>query len=102
MNQETIVIVIEDGETHTYRTNRKVNAEIASLIADQKAGVDEMLAEFTREFAIEQADFQKDFGCEANLTAKPRRRRHAPVKNEKLEEIKLGEYRRLGQGRTWK
>jgi hypothetical protein len=53
MNQETIVIVIEDGETHTYRTNRKVNAEIASLISDQKAGVDDMLAEFQREFSVE-------------------------------------------------
>jgi hypothetical protein len=52
-NQETIVIVIEDGTTHTYRTNRKVNADIASLISDQKAGVDDMLADFQREFSVE-------------------------------------------------
>lgn len=54
MNEDTIVIVIEDGATHTYRTNRKVNAEIASLIADQKAGVDDMLADFQREFSVEE------------------------------------------------
>lgn len=54
MNQDTIVIVIEDGETHTYRTNRKVNSEIASLISDPKAGVDDMLAEFQREFSVEE------------------------------------------------
>lgn len=53
MNQETIVIVIEDGVTHTYRTNRKVNSDINSLISDQKAGVDDMLADFQREFSVE-------------------------------------------------
>lgn len=52
-NQETIVIVIEDGETHTYRTQRKVNADINSLISDPKAGVDDMLADFQREFSVE-------------------------------------------------
>lgn len=54
MNEDTIVIVIQDGTTHTYRTNRKVNAEIASLISDQKAGVDDMLADFQREFSVEE------------------------------------------------
>lgn len=54
MSQETIVIVIEDGVTHTYRTARKVNAEIESVIADQKAGVDDMLADFQREFSVEE------------------------------------------------
>jgi hypothetical protein len=53
MNEDTIVIVIQDGVTHTYRTNRKVNADINSLISDQKAGVDDMLADFQREFSVE-------------------------------------------------
>jgi ferritin len=54
MNEDTIVIVIQDGVTHTYRTNRKVNADINSLISDQKAGVDDMLADFQRDFSVEE------------------------------------------------
>ena len=91
---KTIVIVIQEGETHTFYSDRCVLADVERALEtppEVKSEIDSMLA-----------DFQKDFGCEANLTAKPRRRRHAPVKNEKLEEIKLGEYRRLGKGRKFK
>lgn len=76
MNEDTIVIVIQDGTTHTYRTNRKVNAEIASLIADQKAGVDEMLADFQRDFSVEKEE--------------PKQRRG----KKELEPVSLREYDR--------
>lgn len=80
MNGETIVIVIEDGATHTYRTNRKVNADIASLISDQKAGVDDMLADFQREFSVEE---------EKKEEQKPKRGK------KRLEPVSLREYDRF-------
>lgn len=79
MNGETIVIVIEDGVTHTYRTQRKVNADINSLISSQKAGVDEMLADFQREFSIEEQKKEEQ---------KQKRGR------KKLEPVSLREYDR--------
>lgn len=79
MNGETIVIVIEDGVTHTYRTNRKVNADINSLISDQKAGVDDMLADFQREFSVED---------------KKQEEKKAKRGRKRLEQVSLREYDR--------
>ncbi len=72
-NTDTIVIVIEDGATHTYRTPRKVNDEIERLISDPKAGVDAMLAEFESEFKVEPPV------AEPAPAAKGRRKKLEPV-----------------------
>lgn len=80
-NTDTIVIVIEDGTTHTYRTPRKVNDEIERLISDPKAGVDAMLAEFESEFSISEPPVAEP----ANITK---------GKRKKLEPVSLRAYDR--------